>query len=157
MKVPDDRDVGDVHGGHSALFGKVRRPPDGAGGVVAQEFDDHEGALVGAAFPAPGRTVAVFVRGAAQAQIPEVPIEGPVGLDLDEEPKVDHQVDVAGAGVRPDAGWRVRDKVARSEAADEVDAVLPRAESPEQCDEDALAGLRRVVVVVVVAGGHRGQ
>lgn len=126
-------------------------------GVVAQELDDDEGVRVGAPFPAPGRSAAVFVRGAAQIQIAEVALEGPVGLDFDEERKVDYQVDVAGACVRPDAVWRVRHKVARSEAADEVDAVLPGAESPEQGDEDALAGLRGVVVVIVIAGGHGGQ
>ena len=99
----------------------------------------------------------MFVRGAAQGQVPEVSLEGPVGLDFDEERKVDHQIDVAGASVRSDAGRRVRDKVARSKAANEVDAALPGAESPEQGDEDALAGLRRVVVVVAAMGWHRGQ
>ena len=59
--------------------------------------------------------------------------------------------------MRPDTGRRIRDKVARSEAADEVDATLPGTESPEQSDKDALAGLRRVVVVVAVVGGHRCQ
>ena len=157
VEVLHDRNVGDVHGGHSALVGKRGRPPDYAAGVVAQEFDDDEGAPVRVAFPAPGRAAAVFVRGPVQAQVPEVSLEGPVGLDFDQERKVDHQIDVAGARVRPDAGWRVRDKMARSEPADEVDAALPGAESSEQGDEDPLASLRRVVVVVAVVCGHRGQ
>ena len=157
VEVPDDRDVWDVHGGHSALVRQRGRASDGATGIVTQELDDHEGTRVGAAFPTPGRAAAILVRGAAQVQIPEVSLEGPVGLNFDEERQVDHEVDVAGAGVWPDAGRWVRHEVARCEAADEVDAVFPRAESAEQGDEDALAGLRGVVVVVVVVGGHGGQ
>ena len=63
---------------------------DDAAGIVAQEFDDHERVRVGAPFPAPGRTAAVFVRGAAQTQIAEVPLEGPVCLHFDQEREVDH-------------------------------------------------------------------
>ena len=157
VMFPDDRDVGDMHGGHSLLVRKRGGPPDDAARVVAQEFDDDEGVGVGAPFPPPGRAAAIFARGATHTQVPEVALERPISLDFDEESKVDHQVQVAGARVRPYAPRRFRHKVARSEAADEVDAVLPGTQSSQQADQNALAGLRRMVVVVAIAGGHRGQ
>lgn len=88
VEIPDDGDVGDVNGGHPVLVGKRRRTSDGAAGIVAQEFDGYEGVRVGAPFPAPGRTAAVSVRGAAQ--VAEVPLKGPVRLHFDEEREVDH-------------------------------------------------------------------
>ena len=157
VQIAGDGDMGDVQGGHSALVGQRSRPPHNATWVVAEELDDHEGLRVGAPFPPPGRSATVFVRRASQVQVTEVPFEGSVRLDFNEEWKVDHQINVTRACVRPDAGRRVRDKVARREATDEVNAAFPRTEPAKQSNEDALASLRCLIVVVAVVRGHGSQ
>ena len=143
--VPHEIGATNVERSDHGAGGPGLRPEDEPGRHrfrLAEELDDDLRAL-DFSRPTKARLLLVEVR------LLQIVLERAVRLRcLVSEREADDEVHVGGADVSARAFRELPDEIARREAADEEDALAPRAEVAEQCDEGTLAARGGCVVVV---------